>query len=147
MGRSSNYNVWDNVTYSTSEIKRGNDYTILTPDSDWERLDKIISDSNNFCMEFDVNYTISSSTSSLIRFYDSNSSKVGYKLSSLGLQSEQWYHIKLERNGDTIIPTIDGVTLTNQAQTFTGPINKFSLITIVSETPNMKYKNFIFYYL
>ena len=144
MGRLSNYNVWDNVTYSESEIKRGNDYTTLTPDSEWERIDKTISDSNDFIMEFDVNYTYSESFQA-IRYYDSSVTQVGYSMYNLGLESGSWYNVKFERKGNIITPIVDGVRLTNKSATFTGSINKFSLITDNSRVSNMKYKNFIFY--
>ncbi len=144
MGRLSNYNVWDNVTYSESEIKRGNDYTTLTPDSEWERIDKTISDSNDFIMEFDVNYTYSEAFQA-IRYYDSSVTQVGYSMYNLGLESGSWYNVKFERKGNIITPIVDGVRLTNKSATFTGSINKFSLITDNSRVSNMKYKNFIFY--
>ncbi|WP_296789896.1 hypothetical protein [uncultured Methanobrevibacter sp.] len=96
-------------------------------------------------MEFDINYNYSTSFSS-IRYYDGSTGKTSWDmLNELGLISGNWYHIKLERNGNTITPTVDGVTLTNRAKTFTGSINKFSIITDNTKCTNIKYKNFIFY--
>lgn len=140
-GTSTDYGSWTSTDFTGTKINRGDDYTTLTPSDTWDRQDLTVTD-ENFCIEMDINVTFSS-TLIILRCYNSGTLQAGFNQTHLGLTSGEWKHIKLVRNGTTVTPYVDGVE--KDAQTFTGGINKFSIIGDNSKLTDIKYKNFCIY--
>ena len=140
-GTSTDYGTWTSTDFTGTKINRGDDYTTLTPSDTWDRQDLTVTD-ENFCIELDINVTYSS-TLIILRCYNSTTLQAGFNQTNLNLTSGEWKHIKLVREGTTVTPFVDGVE--KDAQTFTGGINKFSIIADNSKLTDIKYKNFCIY--
>ncbi len=140
-GTSTDYGSWTSTDFTGTKINRGDDYTTLIPSDTWDRQDLTVTD-ENFCIEMDINVTFSSALV-ILRCYNSNTLQAGFNQTHLDLTSGEWKHIKLVRNGTTVTPYVDGVE--KDAQTFTGGINKFTIIGDNSKLTDIKYKNFCIY--
>jgi len=141
-GTSLNYRAWTGTDFTYDKINRGEEYTTLIATDDWDS--QYVSFQGNVCVELDVNLTYSSNPI-ILRFYKGEWGNVGgiFTAQYLGLINEEWNHIKFIYDGTTITAIVNGETKT--PLTPTDVVNTFRISLNNTNSPSLKYKNFVIY--
>ena len=144
IGTSKNYAVWTNCDFTGSNLKRGYDYTKLTPQDTFDEQDLTIP--TDVCIEMDINVSyIEGMNNAIIRFRKNRWTTVNsdFFINELGLNNGVWHHLKFVASSNRITAFVDGTQ-----KAYTSPTDTFNTFMLILSTDilyNIKYKNFVVY--
>ena len=142
IGTSSDYGTWTSTDFTGDAISRNGEYTTLTPQDDFDSQYLALADSD-LCIEFDMNITYTA-TNYFLRFVKNQwTYTASLNQTDLGINSNEWHHIKLVKTGNTVRIFVDNVE--KSSKTLLDATDGFRLILSNANCSNMKYKNFVVY--
>ena len=144
MGTDSDYGTWSNWTGYEADITRNSEYTsmkIATGKTDARRYKSI--SLTDFCIEFDVLLKSNSVEDVFATIRNVWSVLGNMSLNRFNLSLNNWHHIKMTCNENTVVVTND-TNSTSYTYSLSNTFERF-LFQIGSNSQELQYKNFVIY--
>lgn len=129
-----NDSIWD----SPNKITRGDEYSTITIASGTRLVYMDLDLTQDRTIEFDMN--TDNAKAQFCNFRQDTTPISGLTMQNLGLGADEFYHIKIEINGDSAL-----VSNSTNSQTYTMSLTGANRFSLRAYNNTIKFKNFIYY--